>query len=175
MGSFLTAWLVGVALLLQAVAAVAIRRLGRALVSAAPVLAFAAAALALAAPGRCSVRCRCRRAAGRRAAAPAPAPGRGGTAAAHPGRLPARDLEARIAAAGRPGGLGPRELMAARRPARWPAVAGYSPRACAGRLGLALIVAGPAAGWPPTSGCTGAPPSAAHPRGSCRRCSICCV
>ena len=29
MGSFLSAWLVGVALLLQAVAAVAIRRLGR--------------------------------------------------------------------------------------------------------------------------------------------------
>jgi tight adherence protein C len=67
-----------------------------------------------------------------------------------PGRLPApRDLEARIAAAGRPGGLGARELMAAKVAA---AVGGcvtaaVSSTAAPGRLGAALVVAGPVAGF----------------------------
>ena len=60
-----------------------------------------------------------------------------------------RDLEARIAAAGRPGGLGPRELMAAKTAA---AVAGALVAAllltgAPGRLGVALVVAGPVAGF----------------------------
>jgi tight adherence protein C len=57
-----------------------------------------------------------------------------------------RDLEARIAAAGRPGGLGPRELMAAKSAA---AVLGGLAAAllfaaAPGRLGLVLLLAGPA-------------------------------
>src|SRR5918999_3278352 len=60
-----------------------------------------------------------------------------------------RDLEARIAAAGRPGGLGAREVMAAKVAA---AVAGgvlaaLLSAAAPGRLGVALAVAGPAAGF----------------------------
>jgi tight adherence protein C len=60
-----------------------------------------------------------------------------------------RDLEARIAAAGRPAGLGPRELMAAK-------VAGAVASSLAavalstatpGRLALALVAAGPVAGF----------------------------
>jgi tight adherence protein C len=59
------------------------------------------------------------------------------------------DLEARIAAAGRPGGLGARELMAAKMAA---AVAGGAAAAtlstaAPGRLGLALMAAGPVAGF----------------------------
>jgi tight adherence protein C len=67
-----------------------------------------------------------------------------------PGRAPApRDLEARIAAAGRPGGYGARELMAAKTAA---AVAGglgaaVLSTAAPGRLGVALVVAGPVAGF----------------------------
>jgi tight adherence protein C len=60
-----------------------------------------------------------------------------------------RDLEARIAAAGRPGGLGARELMAAKLAA---AVGGglasaTLSTAAPGRLGVALAVAGPVAGF----------------------------
>jgi tight adherence protein C len=67
-----------------------------------------------------------------------------------PAHTPApRDLEARIAAAGRPGGLGAREVMAAKLAA---AVAGGLAAAALsapapGRLGLALVVAGPVAGF----------------------------
>jgi len=68
-----------------------------------------------------------------------------------PGRVaPApRDLEQRIVAAGRPGGLGARDLMAAKVAA---AVAGGAATAvlstaAPGRLGLALVVAGPVAGF----------------------------
>jgi tight adherence protein C len=64
------------------------------------------------------------------------------------GRAP-RDLEARIAAAGRPAGLGARELMAAKAAA---AVAGGVvalglSAAAPGRLGIALVAAGPVAGF----------------------------
>jgi tight adherence protein C len=57
-----------------------------------------------------------------------------------------RDLEARIAGAGRPGGLGPRELMAAKSAA---AVLGGLAAAllfaaAPGRLGVVLVLAGPA-------------------------------
>ena len=60
-----------------------------------------------------------------------------------------RDLDARIAAAGRPGGLGARELMAAKVGA---AVAGGVAGAilstvAPGRLGVALVAAAPAAGF----------------------------
>ena len=60
-----------------------------------------------------------------------------------------RDLEARIAAAGRPGGLGLRELMAAKTAA---AVTGglagaLLATAAPGRLGVALVLAAPAAGF----------------------------
>jgi tight adherence protein C len=66
----------------------------------------------------------------------------------HAGRPP-RDLEARIAAAGRPAGLGPREIMAAKLTA---AAAGataallLSPLA-PGRLGPLLMLAAPVAGF----------------------------
>jgi tight adherence protein C len=67
-----------------------------------------------------------------------------------PGRAPApRDLEARILAAGRPGGLGARELMAAKVAAATAvgvAAAALS-TAAPGRLGLALVAAGPVAGF----------------------------
>jgi tight adherence protein C len=66
------------------------------------------------------------------------------------GRAPApRDLEARIAAAGRPGGLGARELMAAKLAAAiGGALAAASMSAAApGRLGIALVAAGPVAGF----------------------------
>ena len=70
--------------------------------------------------------------------------GRRGTAA----RVP-RELEDRIAAAGRPGGLGPREVMAAKvSAATVGAVAGAMLSvAMPGRLGIALIVLAPAAGF----------------------------
>jgi len=60
-----------------------------------------------------------------------------------------RDLERRIAAAGRPGGLGARELMAAKLAA---AVGGglsgaLLGAAAPGRLGLLIVVAAPAAGF----------------------------
>jgi tight adherence protein C len=60
-----------------------------------------------------------------------------------------RDLEARIAAAGRPGGLGPRELMAAKTAGAFAGgLAGallFS--AAPGRLGVVLVAAGPVGGF----------------------------
>jgi tight adherence protein C len=67
-----------------------------------------------------------------------------------PARLPApRDLEARIAAAGRPGGLGVRELMAAKTTAALigGCAAAALSTAAPGRLGVALVAAGPVAGF----------------------------
>jgi tight adherence protein C len=67
-----------------------------------------------------------------------------------PARAPApRDLEARIAAAGRPGGLGAREVMAAKLAAAVGGglVAAVLSAAAPGRLGVALAVAGPVAGF----------------------------
>ncbi|HEX5979916.1 MAG TPA: type II secretion system F family protein [Thermoleophilaceae bacterium] len=60
-----------------------------------------------------------------------------------------RDLEARIAAAGRPGGLGAREVMAAKVAAAVGGglLAALLSAAAPGRLGIALAVAGPAAGF----------------------------
>jgi tight adherence protein C len=60
-----------------------------------------------------------------------------------------RDLEARIAAAGRPGWLGAREVMAAKVAAAVAGgvVAALLSAAAPGRLGVALAVAGPAAGF----------------------------
>jgi tight adherence protein C len=59
------------------------------------------------------------------------------------------DLEARIVAAGRPGGLGPRELMAAKTAAGLAGalLAATLSAAAPGRLGFALLVGGPAAGF----------------------------
>ena len=140
--------------------------------SAAPVLAFLAAALAVAGLGAL-LEASSAAAAGRgrpdpRAAREGAAerPGRGPEApasglrllrllaragrAVRPGRAPApRDLEARITAAGRPGGLGARELMAAKVAAALAAgsaAAGLATLA-PGRLGLAVAVGGPAAGF----------------------------
>jgi len=67
-----------------------------------------------------------------------------------PGRAPApRDLEARIAAAGRPGGLGAREVMAAKVAAglAGAVAAAILAAGAPGRLGLALAAAGPVAGF----------------------------
>jgi tight adherence protein C len=67
-----------------------------------------------------------------------------------PARAPApRELEARITAAGRPGGLGVREVMAAKVAAAAVGglVAAALGAAAPGRLGVALVVAGPAAGF----------------------------
>jgi tight adherence protein C len=67
-----------------------------------------------------------------------------------PARAPApRDLDARIAAAGRPGGLGAREVMAAKAAAAAGGglVAAALSAAAPGRLGVALVVAGPVAGF----------------------------
>ncbi len=67
-----------------------------------------------------------------------------------PARAPAPgDLEARIAAAGRPGGLGAREVMAAKAAAAAGGglVAAALSAAAPGRLGVALVVAGPVAGF----------------------------
>jgi tight adherence protein C len=67
-----------------------------------------------------------------------------------PGRGPApRDLEARIAAAGRPGRLGAREVMAAKVAAALggASAAAMLSAAAPGRLGMALVVAGPVAGF----------------------------
>jgi tight adherence protein C len=66
-----------------------------------------------------------------------------------PGSPAPRDLEARIAAAGGPGGLGVREIMAAKLAA---AVAGgvvaiVLSTAAPGRLGIAVVGAGPVAGF----------------------------
>jgi tight adherence protein C len=59
------------------------------------------------------------------------------------------DLEARIAAAGRPGGLGARELMAAKVAAAVGGglVAASMSTAAPGRLGIAVVAAGPVAGF----------------------------
>jgi tight adherence protein C len=67
-----------------------------------------------------------------------------------PGRAGApRDLAARIAAAGSPGGLGPRELMAAKTAATACAAAVALPLAAGapGRLGALVLVTGPVAGF----------------------------
>jgi tight adherence protein C len=125
-------------------------------VSAASVMAFLAAALGAA--GLAGLAEPAEPRAGRQRGGEAR--GRGGARLLHalarigrslrPGRAPApRDLEARIAAAGRPGGLGARELMAAKVAA---ALAGAVAAAVVsagapGRLGLALVVAGPVAGF----------------------------
>jgi tight adherence protein C len=60
-----------------------------------------------------------------------------------------RDLEARIGAAGRPGGLGPRELMAAKMAAGVGAAGVGVPVAAAapGRLGPVVVVAAPLLGF----------------------------
>ena len=60
-----------------------------------------------------------------------------------------RDLEARIAAAGGPGGLGARELMAAKVAAAvvGALTAASMSAAAPGRLGIALVAAGPVAGF----------------------------
>jgi tight adherence protein C len=60
-----------------------------------------------------------------------------------------RDLGARIAAAGRPGGLGERELMAAKLAGALGAAAlgSFASAAAPGRLGLLLMVLAPAAGF----------------------------
>jgi tight adherence protein C len=60
-----------------------------------------------------------------------------------------RDLEARIAAAGRPAGLGPRDLMAAKLAgaAASGLCAAVLSAAAPGRLALALVAAGPVAGF----------------------------
>jgi tight adherence protein C len=68
---------------------------------------------------------------------------------AGPARRPPRDLEARIAAAGRPAGLGPRDLMAAKLAAAAAcaaAAAVLSPLA-PGRLGPVLMLAAPVVGF----------------------------
>jgi tight adherence protein C len=67
-----------------------------------------------------------------------------------PAHAPApRELEARIAAAGRPGGLGARELMAAKvaAAAAGGVAAATLSTAAPGRLGLGLIAGGPVAGF----------------------------
>jgi tight adherence protein C len=67
-----------------------------------------------------------------------------------PGRAPApRDLEARIAAAGRPGGLGAREVMAAKVAAAVGGglVSAALATAAPGRLGVVVALAGPVAGF----------------------------
>jgi tight adherence protein C len=67
-----------------------------------------------------------------------------------PHEVPApRDLEARIASAGRPGGLGAREVMAAKLASAVGGgfIAALLSAAAPGRLGVALAVAGPAAGF----------------------------
>ena len=70
-------------------------------------------------------------------------------AGAAAGRGPPRDLERRIVAAGRPGGFGPRELMAAKLAAAvLGALAGFLLAGIApGRLGLLVTVAAPGAGF----------------------------
>jgi tight adherence protein C len=67
-----------------------------------------------------------------------------------PGGAPApQDLEVRIAAAGAPGGLGPRDVMAAKLAAALVGglVSGALSTAAPGRLGAALAVAGPLGGF----------------------------
>jgi tight adherence protein C len=66
-----------------------------------------------------------------------------------PGSGDHRGVEARIAAAGRPGGLGPRELMAAKTGAAITGglAAGLLSAVAPGRLGVALVLLGPAAGF----------------------------
>jgi tight adherence protein C len=65
------------------------------------------------------------------------------------GGAPPRDLEARIAAAGRPGGLGSRELVAAKSAAAviGGSVAALLFTAAPGRLGVVLALAAPAGGF----------------------------
>src|SRR5680860_99924 len=80
-----------------------------------------------------------------------------------------RDLERRIAAAGRPGGFGPRELMAAKLAGALVSGLVGAPLSAAmpGRLGLLAMVAAPVAGFlAPASTVTRSRSSSA---GSCRR------
>ena len=72
-----------------------------------------------------------------------------GRAGARLQATPPRDLEARIAAAGGPAGLGPRELMAAKLGAAVGGVAAAALLAGAlpARLGLMILLAGPVAGF----------------------------
>jgi tight adherence protein C len=65
------------------------------------------------------------------------------------GAVPPRDLQARIAAAGRPGGLGSRELVAAKSAAAviGGLVAALLFTAAPGRLGVVLALAAPAGGF----------------------------
>ena len=73
----------------------------------------------------------------------------GAPAARNATLAPPRDLAARLEAAGRPGGLGERELMAAKAAAAFAGggagvlLSGSAP----GRLGLVLLLGGPAAGF----------------------------
>ena len=73
----------------------------------------------------------------------------GAPAARHPTLRAPRDLAARIEAAGRPGGLGERELMAAKAAAAivGGAAALILSASAPGRLGVLLVVTGPAAGF----------------------------
>jgi tight adherence protein C len=102
---------------------------------------LASAGLAVLAPGRRPARNRAPRVMGALA--------RAGSRLRPPGGGVPRDLEARIGAAGRPGGLGPRELMAAKMAAAVAAAAVGAPVATAapGRLGPVLVVAAPLLGF----------------------------
>jgi tight adherence protein C len=92
---------------------------------------------------------------GKRGSERAPAPAllrvlaRAGAPLRPPGAEAPQDLEARIAAAGRPANLGPRELMAAKLAGAAAATAGaaVASTAAPGRLAVALLIAGPTAGF----------------------------
>ncbi len=122
--------------------------------SAAPPLAGLAAAFAAAGAALLGAEWRAARGVG---SAPAGAPHLlrllifGGARLAHASARPPRDLEARIAAAGRPAGLGARELMAAKLAgAAAAAAAGLAAAATApgpARLGPLLAIAAPVAGF----------------------------
>jgi tight adherence protein C len=112
-------------------------------VTLATALAFAAGALgaagvALLAPARSSI-------SGPRMLAILAAAG----ARLRPGAAAPQDLESRIAAAGRPGGLGAREVMAAKLAGAVAAglCGAVLSAAAPGRLGVALVVAAPVAGF----------------------------
>jgi tight adherence protein C len=119
--------------------------------SGASVLSFMAALLAVTglADVLGSVRPRRRRAEGRGAARLLRTLARLGRRLKPAGAPAPRDLEARIAAAGRPGALGAREVMAAKVAAAVGGglLAALLSAAAPGRLGIAVAVAGPAAGF----------------------------
>lgn len=121
-------------------------------------LAFCCAALGVAGLGQAAGPLPGRRARRRRRAAGAVAAGgprllriliRAGGRFRGTGAAAPRDLEARIAAAGRPGGLGPRELMAAKTAGAFAGglagalLFGAAP----GRLGVVLVAGGPVGGF----------------------------